>query len=306
MKRMLSAIFVFLTSVANAAPGDGIRFDQHKTVDGYLLVVRGTPGQAADILASAYQQKAQALCEGALLPNPPLASEYPWIDGGNNFLFPAGGILLPMRVPHWVKQAPSLSGKVECPGAEWQAATPLRLAIDGNLGSVIAYFDQGFASFNREQLEVPAPGATFTQIAAKAVTEAFRERGYAVETAPEVAPGGMRIVIDKRPVSGEFFDGVVMMTKLNMFGIDERSVAFCSFRIAAQLKDASEPLILGQMNTRERIPPIYANWKEQMANGPSDAINAHAYEVLARIVNVDVKAVIHAIPAETLDKLVQP
>jgi hypothetical protein len=305
MKRLMPAALILMTSIALAAPAEEVRFDQHESTDGFLLIARGKPELAPDRLQQAFTNKAQALCIGATVPQPPLAAVYFWLDGGTNFLMPAGGILLPMRAPSRIAQAPLLSGKVVCPGVMRPSVPPRRLVVSSKLGAVISYVDQGFASFNRGSLDVPINGHSFDEIATTSLLEALGERGYKVELAVQASPEDALILINKRSTPGEFFDGVTMMTKLNMLGLDEASYAFCSLQISTQSIEAGTPQIIGQVNTREKIAAVYKNWKTEMAEGPSDTIHARSYEVLGRIVANDVRAVVHAIPTETLDKLIR-
>lgn len=304
MKLFLCAALVLAAPIVRADSVDGVRFDQHKATGGFLLIARGKPGLAADSLRQAYKLRAEALCDGATLAQQPRPGEYPAVDGGRDILQPAGGVLLAMKTPYTIKPAPSLSGMVACPGMVQEAAAPLRLAIASNLGAAISYVDQGFASFNRGQLDVPVSGVSFDQVAVTALVVALRERGYQVDVSSQPQPESVRLLIDKSRNAGESFDGVVMMTKLSMLGIDNASYAFCGFRIAALAGTGGTPQVIGQLNTREKMAPIYSSWKNDMAGGPSEAVNARSYEVLARIVAEDVRAAVHAMPAESLNRLI--
>lgn len=208
-----------------------------------------------------------------------------------------------MNAPNSIVSAPILSAWVGCPASTTSAApVRLRLAVVPRLGSLISYVDQGFASFNRAKLDVAVTGPSFDEVATAALIDALHERGYDVELAPSTDETATRIEIAPASNPGESFDGLALMTKIGLLGIDKASYAFCSFRIAL-LKARMPPQLLQQLNTRDRIAPIYANWDRDMKNGPSTDMHRAVYDRLSSTLDHDIKAAIHALPTTTLELL---
>lgn len=287
-------------------PVAGVRFDVHRADAISLSVVaRGRPGQSSQMIQTALSAYIAQVCSNAASVTMDSPSEYEFLEGGNEFLMPAGGVFIPTKTYHAVKRAPLLHGSARCEQPTTSAmiirkSTPVRLEIVSSLGESIPFIDQGFASFNRERLDVPVSGATPAQTGKEAVKQALLARGYEVEVVAPGSEGDARIVLTKAPVPYEQFAGLALLTKLGLLGIENRSAAFCSINLALYSKSSNRPQSLGTVSTRDMMPPVYKSWKEDMANGPSASILAKATPLLNVALPANVKAAIHAIPPEAL------
>lgn len=309
LKSLVCVFFFKLLAAAHAAEqspeySKGVRFDSHPREDGVQLVGRAEPGTSPETLERAFNARALQICQGAIVSKLQFGT-YWYAGGGGQYMMPAGGILMAMNAPNSILSAPILSAWVGCP-ASMTSAEPvrLRLAVVPRLGNVIPYVDQGFASFNRAKLDVSVTGPSFDEVAAAALIDALRERGYNVELAPLTDETATHIEIAPASNPGESFDGLALMTKIGLLGIDKASYAFCSFRIAL-LKARMPPQLLQQFNTRDRIAPIYTNWDRDMKNGPSADMQRAVYDRLSSTLDHDIKAAIHALPTTTLELLAQ-
>ena len=309
LKSLVCMFFFGLLGAAHAAEQSfeypkGVRFDLHQHEGGVQLIGRAQPGTSLDTLERAFNARALQICPGAIVSKQQ-SGTYWHAVGGGQYMMPAGGIFIAMNKPNSVEPAPILRAAVGCPTSPTSAAPGhLRLAVVPRLGSVVSYVDQGFASFNRGKLDVVVAGPSFDEVAGAALIDALRERGYDVELVPSTDETATRIEIAPASNPGESFDGLVLMTKIGMLGIDNASYAFCSFRID-MVKAKTPPQLLQKFNTRDRIEPIYANWDRDMKNGPSTDVHRAVYDRLSSTLDHDIKAAIHALPTTTLELLAQ-
>ncbi len=296
---------------ANSAAGDlpdvidGVRFDLHRQAKGFTVVARGKPSESQLRLSAAFAMRTKAMCPDAIVDGLPKQSEYEYLEGGAQYLMPACGTYLQMTTYNTVQSAPALTGFVTCQGANEPApAIPrLKVAIENALGENIAYIDQGFASFNRERLDVPLSGDAITDLLAHAVKDALAARGYDVEIVSPTEPNAARIRIGKAPVPGERFEGIAMLTKIGLLGIQNLSAAFCSIDVAIDAAGGNTPRKIGGVSTREMLPAIYSSWKQDMTNGPSESTHTKTSAILAKTLSANVRAAIHAMPAKSLEFL---
>ena len=318
MKRLVTIVLILLSGCTtapdvteNAIPSRsasvaGVRFDVHRADAISLSVVaRGRPGQSTQMIQTALSAYFARVCSNATSVTMDSPSEYEFLEGGNEFLMPAGGVFIPAKTYHAVKRAPLLHGSARCDLPATSAmvireSAPVRLEVVSNLGESIPFIDQGFASFNRERLDVPVSGATPAQTAKEAVKQALLARGYKIEVVAPGSEGDAKIVLTKAPVPYEQFAGLALLTKLGLLGIENRSAAFCSITLALYSKSSDRPLSLGTVSTRDMMPAVYKSWKDDMANGPSASILAKASPLLNVTLPANVKAAIHAIPPEAL------
>jgi hypothetical protein len=286
---------------------DGVRFEVQTSTEGFRLIARGRPGQSSQVLSSALDTRAKALCTDSKLIAQPKEAEYEYLEGGTSFLMPAGGAFVPLTSYSNVRMAPSLNAAFTC--TQTVAAAPnsgLRVIVDNQLGETIAYIDQGFASFNRERLDVSIGGVPMNRIIGEAIVEALAARGYAAEVADNSDITLGRIVVTKASVPYERFDGVAMLTKIGLLGIQNLSAAFCSIQVAVNAPGGGKPLAAAGVSTRQMLPAIYSSWKKDMADGPSPTTHEKTSLLLAGTLATNIKAAVHALPASTIQSLLTP
>ncbi|MDR7335378.1 hypothetical protein [Roseateles asaccharophilus] len=286
---------------------EGVRYEAHTDIEGFRLVARGRPGQSPQALSNALEARARAICADSKPISQPKETEYEYLEGGTKFLMPAGGAFIPLTTYSNVRMAPSSNAVFTCTQTVAVAPTAgLRVVIENQLGETIAYIDQGFASFNRERLDVLIGGAPMARVIRDAVVEALAARGYATEVldTPNLTAG--RIVVAKASVPQEQFDGVAMLTKIGLLGIQNLSAAFCSIQVAVNASGGNKPLATGGVSTRQMLPAIYSSWKKDMAEGPSPSTHEKTSALLARTLATNVKAAIHALPASAIQSLLAP
>lgn len=200
--------------------------------------------------------------------------------------------------------APAVTGRIVCSASD--AGTPSKLfyvSVESRLAETVSYIDQGFASFNRERMDVPLASGTYAKLIAQAMQSALLARGYNVEL---VAPGDVRatrFALKAAPVPGEQFEGLALLTKIGLLGLTQRSFAFCSFEVAGGFPNSNTLQVIGNVNTREDLPAIYSGWQKDMANGPSPQVHTDVSALLEKTLERDVRAAVHAIPSNSLNKL---
>lgn len=318
MKLGLIAFSLLLTTLnAAAAPGElpeskeGIRFDAHQTGNGYSLVARGRPEQSLQILEAAFMAGAKALCPEAEIASDLRKGEYEYLEGGDPFLMPVAGAHLSISTYNLIRSAPLLAGAITCRSTEstQQIGTPEsspRLAVVSTLSPTFAYIDQGFASFNRERLDVPMAGATVEKIVNDAVKEGLAQRGYYVRTAsPDVGATG-QIIVSPAAIPGERFEGIALLTKIGLLGLQNLSAAFCGLEVAIQPAMAGSRMPIGGVSTRQMLPAIYSSWKQDMSDGPKESIHAKVSALLSTTLATNVRAAIHAMPTKAIALLLAP
>lgn len=312
-KPFLSLIFLFFSIGAQADTSglseskDNIRFDVHAQSNGFRVVARGKPGQNLQALTSTVDERAKVLCADATPTAPPKEAEYDYLEGGANILMPVGGIFIPLTTYSRVSKAPSLTVEYACPQAIATVLSPeLQVAIDNQLGETIAYIDQGFASFNRDRLDVQIGGTTLTQVIREAVVEALAARGYTAQVSEAAHPTQGRVTVSKASVPNERFDGVAMLTKIGLLGISNLSAAFCSIQVTVNAPSEVKPLTSVGVSTRQMLPAIYSSWEKDMANGPSLSTHEKTSALLAATLAANVRAAIHALPVRTIQALLTP
>jgi hypothetical protein len=286
---------------------EGVRYDVHTDIEGFRLVARGRPGQSPQALSSALQMRARAICADSKPISQPKETEYEYLEGGTRFLMPAGGAFIPLTTYSNVRMAPSSNAVFSCTQTVTIAPTAaLRVVIENQLGETIAYIDQGFASFNRERLDILIGGAPMDRVIKDAIVEALAARGYATEVADTADLTKGRIVVAKASVPHEQFDGVAMLTKIGLLGIQNLSAAFCSIQVTVSAPGGSRPLATGGVSTRQMLPAIYSSWKKDMAEGPNPSTHEKTSSLLAGTLATNVKAAIHALPANAIQSLLTP
>ena len=282
----------------------GVRFNAFATgPDKIALVARGTTRLNAEELQAAFEVYAKHLCTDAH-PSPALTqSVYNYLEGGNQVLMPAGGILLSMTRYHEVKAAAALSGSVECNGGTVPPlpAPAIKVFVASDLGEDIPYFDQGFASFNRARLNVPVVGASLLDVMNRSVSAALQERGYQPTLVDSAEQADVVVSVTKAHVPQEQFDGIALMTKLGLLGITNLSAEFCSVIVTAQRRGNLAQRYSTGVSTRNLIKPIYRNWAKEMAAGPAADLHKKTSDDLAATLYTDVAAAIHALPPAAFD-----
>ncbi|MDT9002272.1 hypothetical protein RQP53_23530 [Paucibacter sp. APW11] len=303
MKNTLLAL-ALLAAVAGPAhaDSDGVRVEAHAQASGYRLVARGRPGQADERLLAAMKVEAGRLCAGGTLTEPAASGSYEYLNGGNQFLMPAGRVLMPMASYHQLEVAPLLSSMLACPaepGSPKNEAA-LRLRIDSELPEHVNYIDLGFGSSIRARLEVPLSGKRYADLVAEAAAEALRARGYALalEPAGQAVAGAAQLRVAGAEVAYENFYGMAMVTKIGLLGLSNQSAAFCS--ISLNLALGGTPLSAGMVSTREMLPAIYSDWGRDMAQGPAPAVHQSSTERLGKTLQANVRAAVHAMPSAAL------
>lgn len=295
-----------LSPVTWASDASNVRFDVHRSGHSYVLVARGAPGVTASELYRALSEKEGTLCQSAKRADYTDEHEYDFLDGGASYILPAGGAFVGRTAPHVIRRARAVETEVSCAkdGAVKadQPQRALRVYIRNGLGDTISYVDQGFASFNRHSLDVPVKGEPIQKHIASSILAALRERGYDAEMADSPESSDLEFSVSKITAPEERFGGVVLMTKIGLLGIEKASYAFCSIRLDLMRHAAkSAPVIASHVSTRAKIPAAYADWEKDMANGPSPDLHAKTSDMLMQALAVDLKALVHTIPADALE-----
>lgn len=310
MKKTVWSICGLILSLS-ASAGDlseptinGVRFNAFTTgPDKIALVARSTARQDAEALQAAFEVYAKHLCADAHTNLALTDSVYNYLEGGNQVLMPAGGILIPMTRYHEIKAAAALSGSVECSGGTVPQlpAPAVKVFVASDLGEDIIYFDQGFASFNRARLNAPIVGASLLQVMNRSVSAALQERGYQPTLVDSAEQADIVVSVVKSHVPREQFDGLALMTKLGLFGLADLSVEYCSVAVTAHRRENPDQRYSTGVNTRNQIKPIYRNWAKEMAAGPAADLHKKTSEDLAATLYTDVAAAIHALPPAAFD-----
>jgi hypothetical protein len=287
---------------------NGIRFAAHRIAPDLVRVVaRGKPGQSTQEVQEALSAHLRKLCGNASRVESFEQSEYEYLEDGNSYFQHVAGLLLPKSTFHVIKQAPLVSGSFQCravAGSDQgtiRKQASIRLEVVSELGETIPFIDQGFASFNRERLEVPISGVSLAQRASAAVRDALKARGYDAELVQSGSAADAKVVISKAAVPREQFSGIALLTKLGPFAIENTSVAFCSIGVTVYVNSGARPTATSVVSTGERMPAAYTSWARDMANGPSAATQIKTIPLLLKAMSANIKAAIHAMPMDALE-----
>jgi hypothetical protein len=267
------------------------------------LVARGVAGQNATTLRTAFESYAKSLCSDARVVEPLVESEYEYLEGGSQITMPAGGILLSMTQYHNIKKASALSGSVECKLAvESLLPEPaVNVFVASDLGEAITYLDQGFASFNRERLDVPVAGTSLFDTLARSVSASLKARGYQPMMVDSADKADVIVTVSKAHVPQEQFAGMALLTKIGLLGITNLSAEFCSVVVSVQRKNYADQHYVSSVSTRKLIKPIYGNWAKDMAAGPAPDLHKKTSADLSTTLYDDVAAAIHRLPSFAFD-----
>src|SRR5258708_15403067 len=122
MKRPITIVVVILLGGCATAPQvsenaatrlngpiAGVRFDVHRVDATSLSVVaRGLPGETSQGMQAALSAHIARICPSATSVTMDSPSEYEFLEGGNEFLMPAGGVFIPTKTYPAVKPPPLL------------------------------------------------------------------------------------------------------------------------------------------------------------------------------------------------------
>ncbi len=297
---------------ANASAGDarertinGVRFSAFAAAtDRIELTARGMPGQTPTELRAAFDVRARELCPATAVQEPLTQGEYDYLQGGNQVTMAAGGALLNMTQYHLLKKAPTLSATLVCTrqaDAALPRAQPFNVYVKNELGENISYIDQGFASFNRAQLDVPVAGVALRETLVRSIGKALGERGYQAVMVDTQAAADVTITVSKAHVPQEQFNGIALLTKIGLIGLSNLSAEFCSVAVTVQRKDSADQLYASGVSTRKLIKPVYGNWARDMAAGPAPDLHIKTSAALSQTLADDVAAAIHGMPPSAFD-----
>jgi len=305
MKRILwaaCAIALSCSALAREAAEpviDGVRFNAFAAgPDKAGLVARGAVGQDPLAVRAAFEQFAKALCSDGRVIEPLTPGQYGDLPAPYAALAPDASGLMSLARFHELKQAPALSGTVECNhAAAGRLADPaLKVFIVNELGEAVPYFDQGFASFNNARLDVPIVGTTIADTLSRSVLDALQARGYRPSMAESPDRADIVVNVGKGNVPQERFDGLALMTKLSMISVTSRSIEFCSVVVTVRRQDRSDKRYAVGANMRKQIKPIYTNWKNEMAAGPAADVHRQSSADLTALLSDAVGGAIHRLP----------
>lgn len=189
-------------------------------------------------------------------------------------------------------------------------ARPLQAVYLSELPEAITYYDQGFGDFIRESMTVEVKGISLNQIIfeslkaslhsleieleriepaadieseRKRLSVEWKARTFEPNVAEEMnpilsllgntTPATALIVIGPGKTKSErFIEGMAVMTKIGMLGIEKNSFVFTMPRI--EIYSIPRRVSCAQLNpfSTKRIKAIYSNWGKDMASGPPESV----------------------------------
>ncbi|SHH22933.1 hypothetical protein [Massilia sp. CF038] len=299
---LVCALVISCSAVAREAPErdiDHVRFNAFAIGDDQArLIARGQAGQSPDKVRVALDQYANEICPQARVIGTVQESEYKELTSPYHVLAQDQSNLLGETRYHELKRSTALTAAIECKQAlAMRLAQPaLKVFVQNDLGEAIPYFDQGFASFNRERLDVPIDGTAIAETLAMSVKTALNSRGYQPTMVDSADQADIVVSVAKARVPQEQFDGIALMTKIGLLGLTNLSGEFCSVVVIVQRKDRSDTRYAVGANIRKLTKPVYTNWKTDMAGGPPAALHKQTSAALSAILNDAVDGAVHRFP----------
>ncbi|MBC3874428.1 hypothetical protein [Undibacterium flavidum] len=201
----------------------------------------------------------------------------------------------------------------------------LRVIFLSELPEGITYYDQGFGDFIREKKLIPVIDTSIAETTKTSINREFASQGlnilfvdaprdfiqaradivkpqprkfFSPSVAEKMAPllsnlksqelADIVIIVSPGKTSSErFLEGLAVMTKIGMFGIDKATYIFTMPRV--EIYSLTSISLCTQLNpvTRKKIPAIYSDWTIDMANGPDEKTRSEMQAiVLAEMSNL--------------------
>ncbi len=201
----------------------------------------------------------------------------------------------------------------------------ITVALFSELGDSVPYYDQGFGSLMKNQLDIPARGAIDTAVR-QAISLALSRLGYAV-TFRELSQAEYKQILDcingsrdlfpsaekrvdhlkesgifsllnegskadflitvkKEPARYEHISGIGVVTKNGLLGITHLTRVYLAAQMA--IYQVSEPMETGYALTDDafvQMPSIYQDWEKEVVAGLSPKIEADISEIISRLLH---------------------
>jgi hypothetical protein len=297
-------------NTAPTEPRNSAWLDAHANATGFWLVARAaTPSLPREQLQAALSTAARDLCPHGQTRLPLTEGRYETLQPASDAPAPWRSVVMADLLAAQVdcpsqRQAPARQAGLPAPAAPTPPAVP-RLAVGSSLPEQTRYLEQGFTTFNRERAEVPLAAGTLQAAVAQAVQQALVARGYAVQTTVATQPANARLQINPAPVPGERFDGQAWLTKIGVLRIQRSSSAMSSVQLVVAAAEGAAPAAPQVISTRQDGPALYKRWEADMAPVPPDALHQRASAQMIELLQAQVRAAVHALPAAAVRQLLR-
>ncbi len=185
----------------------------------------------------------------------------------------------------------------EVPSASRQM---IRLQVVSTIPESLSYADQGFADFIRERKDVALTSLEINRLMTDSLLKSLSSAGLGVSLSPpayqaatpEAINGwvaglrarndaeGLVVLSPGRTPSERGLQGMTVMTKIGMLGIQKLSIVFTMPKISIYTAKSADPCLELEPVRTKRIPAIYSSWSADMVTGPSDAVHGEMQAIV--------------------------